>query len=385
MLSRKKIVLVTSVSIVNLNIVFAAGWKEDSKAIDISGGEDHTLVLTANKRSWACGANGGSGYAGVLGTGSGSSDLIQKWLVRVHDGDMNTPSDYLEDITDVDAGWKQSLALESYDPGDPNRMGYVWSWGSNYWGQLGVGEATGERSTPIQVLRGAQAPADPNNPDPNLARIVDISAGRSGEHSLAVDVNGYVYAWGRNQEGQCGNGGSGYGLKELVPVYVLRGEQDPENPYNPNLNLTRIVAVSAGEQHSMALEKDDPNDANSNGCVYTWGSNIFGWDGDGRGVLGNGSNEETSPTPVRVLAGQQDLNEPNQLYLKHIVAISAGWDHSMALERDNPWDPNLNGRVYTWGRNGQGYGGGCGSAVCQYGRRGRVGNGKNSEKILADA
>jgi len=52
-----------------------------------------------------------------------------------------------------------------------------------------------------------------------------------------------------------------------------------------------------------------------------------------------------SNTPVCVRRGEQDYNEPNQIYLKHIVAISAGWDHSMALEKDDPCDPNLNGRV----------------------------------------
>jgi len=30
----------------------------------------------------------------------------------------------------------------------------------------------------------------------------------------------------------------------------------------------------------------------------------------------------------------------------------------MALEKDDPYDPNLNGRVYTWGNNGQGWGDG---------------------------
>ena len=108
-------------------------WKENAEAIDISGGENHTLVLTANKCPWACGPNGGAGpYYGVLGTGSTSNTLVEKSLVQVHDGDMNTPSPYLEDINDLDAGWKHSLALESYDPCDPNYMGYVWAGEQDY-------------------------------------------------------------------------------------------------------------------------------------------------------------------------------------------------------------------------------------------------------------
>ena len=119
MLSRKIIILFTSLIIVNLNIVVAAEWKENAKAIDISGGEDHTLALTANNWPWACGPNGGSGYAGVLGTGSGSSSLTAKTLVQVHDGDMNTPSDYLEDINDIDGGGMSK---------EVRKIGFLWTW-----------------------------------------------------------------------------------------------------------------------------------------------------------------------------------------------------------------------------------------------------------------
>ena len=112
MSTNKRILVIVSLIILIINFSAFADWKDDAKAIKVSGGEDHTLVLTANKWPWACGYNGGSGYYGVLGTGSDSSSLIEKILVRVHDGDMNTPSDYLEDINDIDAGWTHSLALD---------------------------------------------------------------------------------------------------------------------------------------------------------------------------------------------------------------------------------------------------------------------------------
>lgn len=170
-----------------------ADWKEDAEAIDVSGGENHTLVLTKNKTSWACGPNGGPGpYYGVLGTGSTDAGLIAKTLIRVLGGDMGTQ--YLQDINDVDAGWKHSLALESYDPNDPNYNGYVWAWGWNSEGQLGVGEGTADSNVPVPVFRGAQTPEDPNNPDPNLARIIAISAGE--HHSIAlVNVVALCVSW----------------------------------------------------------------------------------------------------------------------------------------------------------------------------------------------
>jgi len=93
----------------------SGGVVEDAKAAKVSGGEHHTIVLTGNHAVWVCGANG-EGYPGyyygVLGTGSNSYDHTENSLVRVHDGDMNTPSGLLEDINDVDAGWKHSLALD---------------------------------------------------------------------------------------------------------------------------------------------------------------------------------------------------------------------------------------------------------------------------------
>ena len=357
----KHTLVTVSIAILITTITIASEWREDARAIDISAGENHTLVLTMNKTPWACGPNGGPGpYYGVLGTGSTNPALIAKTLIRVLGGDMGTQ--YLQDINDVEAGWKHSLALESYDPSDPNYNGYVWAWGWNSEGQLGVGEGTPDSNVPVRVLRGDQAPENPNDPDPNLARIIDISAGRSGEHSLAVDAN-FVYAWGMNQEGQLGNGEHGQGVRKLTPIKVKGvGGQGW---------LANIIAVSAGADHSMALEKIDPN---LNGSVYTWGANKWPGEGEdytsGRGKLGNASVDDLSDTPVVVLSGQQDPNNPSSL-LQNIVAISAGWNHCMALEEYDPWDPNLNGRVYTWGSNGEGYG----NYQNPYSIGGRLGNG----------
>jgi len=93
------------------------------------------------------------------------------------------------------------------------------------WGQLGIGNKD-PSPTPVQVFRGEQAD-DPCQPSDYLARIIAISAGRSGEHSLAVDEpNGYVYAWGRNREGQCGNGGEwSIDRRELTPVRAQKGKR----------------------------------------------------------------------------------------------------------------------------------------------------------------
>jgi len=309
MLSRTKLIsIIISTTILITNLTFA-DWKENAKAIKVSGGENHTLVLTANKYPWACGYN----YYYQLGIGNTTAD--QSTLVRVHG-----PDDVgcLEDINDIAAGWKHSLAL------DVN--GFVWAWGWNGNGQLGVGDDY-PRSTPVQV-HGVN--------DVNYLRyIIAISAGRSGEHSLAVDANGFAFAWGLNYSGQCGNGVNS--VLELVPVKVVGPDLNHNGIHEPNEGyLENIVAVSAGLWHSLGLEKLDTNDPNCNGWVYTWGNDTAG--------SGN--------TPIRILKGEQDTSTSN--YLENIVAISAGWYHSMALEEYEPLDPNCKGRVYTWGYNGDG-------------------------------
>jgi alpha-tubulin suppressor-like RCC1 family protein len=200
-----------------------------------------------------------------------------------------------------------------------------------------------------------------------LSNIIQVSAGRSGRHSLAVDANGYAYAWGYNKYGQCGNDVND--CNEWTPVRVHQGAQ-PDDADDANEYLKYIVDICAGSDQSIAVEKDDPGDPNFNGCVYTWGTNRWGdeayeweWITEGYGLLGTGSNANLSDTPVKVLCGQQHRDDPNQPYLNHIVAVTAGWDHCLALEKDDPYDPNIynptfTGRVYAWGNNGRGYGGG---------------------------
>ncbi|SEK95966.1 Alpha-tubulin suppressor [Stigmatella aurantiaca] len=82
----------------------------------------------------------------------------------------------------------------------------------------------------------------------------------------------------------------------------------------------RILAVSAGGSHSLALRSD--------GTVWAWGSN-------NAGQLGNGR-KDTVPVPV-----------PGQVVgLEGVVAVAAGSSHSLALCED--------GTVWAWGNGGAG-------------------------------
>lgn len=72
-----------------------------------------------------------------------------------------------------------------------NKTDQVYSWGLNNHGQLGIGH---KENTPMPTLIKALE-----------GHKVQMMAG--GEHhSIAVTSEGKVFTWGRNDEGQCGQG-----------------------------------------------------------------------------------------------------------------------------------------------------------------------------------
>ena len=138
------------------------------------------------------------------------------------------------------------------------------------------------------------------------------------EHSLALDANGDVWAWGADGEDQLGDGttndlDSGKALKVVV--------------------LSDVIAIAAGGEHSLALRND--------GTVWAWGSNQFG-------ELGQNTLNLSFPvvicptaTPSKCATPLQVLGPDGETPLSDVVAISAGFDFSVALKED--------GTVWTWG------------------------------------
>ena len=256
------------------------------KTIDISGGEAHSLVLMNNGTLWATGDNGS--YQLGIGIEYDNVLILKQVFDSVEQG-------YLQDIIAMDAGWMHSLAIEDV-------TGYVYSWGANDDGELGIGPGTAYSSVPVKVLAGEQNPGDPNT---FLANVTAVSAGRSGKHSLAV-AGGHAYAWGRNINGQCGNGQDGNNI--YTPVKVISDD--------PNLYLgdvATIIAVEAGVNQSLAVD--------DGGHVWTWGMDGY----------------VNSTTPIKVVSDQ-----PGE-YLSSIIAVSS-CEHSLVLDSF--------GYVYQWGENG---------------------------------
>ena len=124
------------------------------------------------------------------------------------------------------------------------------------------------------------------------------------QHSCALHQDGKISCWGRNRNGQLGNGQSGDDANSSVPVQVK--------------DITDAKAVTTGGENSCAVHED--------GAISCWGNNYDG-------QLGNGQSGEDvfSSIPVEV-AGITDAK-----------AVSAGWDYSCALHQD--------GTVSCWGHS----------------------------------
>src|SRR5581483_5454341 len=166
--------------------------------------------------------------------------------------------------------------------------GSVWAWGGNGSGQLGDGTTT-DRATPARVG--------------GLERVTPVAAGGGpyGSHSLALDADGTVWAWGDNSHGELGDGTT---TSHPTPTRVA--------------GLGRVTAIAAGDAHSLALLDD--------GSVWAWGNNDAGQLGD--------ATTDARPRPVQVRG------------LERVTAIAAGTYFSLALTND--------GSVWAWGANGSG-------------------------------
>lgn len=132
--------------------------------------------------------------------------------------------------------------------------------------------------------------------------VVALSAG--GDHSCALTSGGRVWCWGANAFGQLGNGVSGVDVRSSTPQIVSA--------------LTEVVQITTGQSHTCAVLV--------NGHAWCWGR---GADGQ----LGRGTSTDSN-VPVEVLIS---ANTP----MTDITSLSAGWGHTCARR--------VNGEVRCWG------------------------------------
>lgn len=142
---------------------------------------------------------------------------------------------------------------------------------------------------------------------PHLGEIT-MRVGTGYQHSVATNMQGQVFGWGLNDDGELGDGSV---TQRLTPIAtdmsgVLAGKA--------------VKDLVAGDEHALALASD--------GKLYSWGYNDFGQLGD--------NTLTTSHVPVAVVMS-------GVLAGKTINSLAAGSNHSMVLASD--------GWVYSWGRN----------------------------------
>ncbi len=146
--------------------------------------------------------------------------------------------------------------------------------------------------------------------------IVQVAGGN--QHSLVLESNGNIYAFGRGDYGQMGNTNTqpepGHLESSPVPVYLVEGQQNPQ-----------ISQISCGNHQNFVLTTD--------GDVYSWGY------GD-TGCLGHGiiqdkdgmvpTSDEFKPRKLEVL---RKINEVRKKHGKTPMTatvhdVSSGGQHS---------------------------------------------------------
>ena len=226
----------------------------------------------------------GANSYGQLGNGdnTGATQLSPIQVLPIHVS--------LTRVAGISAGGTHTLAFTS--------GGNVWSWGNNGFGQLG-NNSTAVSSTPVQIS--------------SLGTTTTAVAAGWG-HSLALQSDGMVWAWGDNEFGQLGNTSG--------PVPVVTPSSIPVQVLNPlGSNLTLVTKIAAGGGHSLALAGLEPSKP-----VYAWGYNS-------NGQLGQQSNPgfaNLSTSTNRYSA--VEVTKADGTILSNVTDIAAGGAHSLFLD-----------------------------------------------------
>ena len=263
------------------------------RPIDIWGGASEFIVLGADGAVWTWGWND----YGVLGNGSAvtMSDVgppVRQLFPQRVLGPGG--ASHLASIAAIAGGERHNVALDT--------DGFVWVWGWNFLGQLGTGAACPDRNasdcrspTPVKV--------------PGLTAVAAVSS--RGYHTLALKIDGTVWAWGFNDAGQLGDG-TNIDRRTPVQVHGLDGHGG-------------VRTIVGGGKVNLALMADS--------TLLAWGQNSEG--AVGNGVFDTSGLGVTIPTAVSTTTGIADITQ-----------IAVGWNHVVALDS--------NGTVWTWGENTHG-------------------------------
>lgn len=217
----------------------------------IGAGNYYSMALLNDTTVVAWGEND----AGQLGDGTSSPWTLTATPQHV----LNAPlGSNFTGVKEIAPNRHQAIALKT--------DGTVWGWGSNATGELGQGvSGNAFYTTPVQV-----------NGIGGTGTLGGITAlGEGGHQSLSIQTDQTVLAWGKNSNGQVGNGNTT--TPQTNPVQVVGAGGTGQ--------LGSVVELSGGDNFSLALKSD--------GTIWSFGNG-------GSGQLGNGSNANSQDTPVQV-------------------------------------------------------------------------------------
>ena len=238
-----------------------ANWKQ------VSGGSGHTAAIKTDGTLWTWGYN----VNGQLGD--------------------NTTSTRCTPVTTFAGGtnWKQVAGGGSYTAAIKTD-GTLWTWGYNYYGQLGDNTII-KRSTPVTTFAGG-------------TNWKQVACGDS--HTAAIKTDGTLWTWGYNALGQLGDNTI---IKRSTPVTTFAGGTDWKQ-------------VACGNNHTVAIKTD--------GTLWTWGNN------NAQGQLGDNTTTDRC-TPVTTFSGGTNWKQ-----------VACGGNHTVAIKTDGTlwtWGYNSLGQL----------------------------------------
>jgi alpha-tubulin suppressor-like RCC1 family protein len=240
---------------------------EPEELYTLSCGRDHTAAIKTDGTLWTW----GSGTSGQLG--DNTSNAARSTPVTTFAGGTN---------------WKQVFG-GGYHTAAIKADGTLWTWGSNFDGQLGNNTSTA-RTTPVTTFAGG-------------TDWKQVAGGRS--HTAAIKTDGTLWTWGLGTSGQLGDNTI---ITRSTPVTTFAGGTDWKQ-------------VACGDNHTVAIKTD--------GTLWTWGSGTSG-------QLGTNTVISRS-TPVTTFAGGTNWKQ-----------VFGGYRHTAAIKTDGTlwtWGANGYGRL----------------------------------------
>jgi hypothetical protein len=251
--------------------------------------------------------------------------LVASWLLRTaYNLAEHQNRQYNHFHRNIATGSEHTLFL--------TETGQVFACGKNQYGQLGSSESW---LTPTPVTTPVRVEFD--------APIVSIAAGR--HHSLALDLYGNVWAWGRNNYLQLGLGAdieTSWTPKKIDLSGVKGMVMQIECGWNHNVILTKEsdnvsdyedIFPSVSYQGFAHIDAWYVDGLNTNSSSENWQRNrdhphyAYTWGANNRGQLGIG-NRDNKQTPQAVL-GRNRINDNRDRKIADALWISAGGDTTM--------------------------------------------------------